>query len=117
MSADNGIYILKTKDDQYRIIHGINIGKIFDENGRFNELELALAFGLCRFTKNRDKAIILADKMNEEIHTEYGIKEFRIQLTWKHILGRAKIIAENKYKDGKIEDEYLVEKFSRILEM
>jgi hypothetical protein len=42
--------------------------------------------------------MVIAEAMNRRCQTEYGIKVFTFNKTWKHILADAKTIAEIKLK-------------------
>ena len=44
MSADNGVYILKTKD-QYRVTSAQAIESIFDANGKLKPIEVVWLWG------------------------------------------------------------------------
>jgi len=81
MSADNGIYILETKDG-FRVAHAQAIGNIHynaDETG-FNLREIYRYFHKGKFFKFKEEALKEACKMYEEIINdpicpivEYGI--------------------------------------------
>lgn len=97
MSADNGIYILKTKD-QYRVNHAQAIEIIFaDYNGeKLNPIEVLLVWGGCRYTRDELTAYKIAELMERKNRTEYGIRTFKYNKTWKHIVEDAKKEAEVK---------------------
>ena len=112
MSADNGIYILKTKD-QYRVTHAQAIENIYWEhdsryacyiNERTNKLvptRVIEYWGGCRYTRNPETAYKIAETMLKRIgFVEYGIRTFTYNKTWKHIVKDAK-------KKAEIEIEYL----------
>lgn len=106
MSADNGIYILKTKD-QYRVIHAQAIENVYWEhdnriayylNSRNNMLvpsRVVEFWGNTRYTKSEEIALKVANAMLNNIEKncgicEYGIRTFTYNKTWKHILEDAK---------------------------
>ena len=112
MSADNGIYILKTKD-QYRVIHAQAIENVYWEydsrcacytNERTNKLvptRVVEYWGCCRYTRSPETAYKIAETMLKKIgFVEYGIRTFTYNKTWKHIVEDAK-------KKAKIEIEYI----------
>ena len=112
MSADNGIYILKTKD-QYRVTHAQAIENVYWEydsryacyiNERTNKLvptRVVEYWGCCRYTRNPEMAYKIAETMLKRIgFVEYGIRTFTYNKTWKHIVEDAK-------KQAEIEIEYL----------
>ena len=112
MSADNGIYILKTKD-QYRVTHAQAIENIYyeydnicasDINYRTNKLiptRVVEYWGSCKYTHNPETAYKIAESMLKRISfVEYGIRTFIYNKTWKHIIEDAK-------KKAEIEIEFL----------
>jgi hypothetical protein len=98
MSADNGIYILKTKD-QYRVIHAQAIENLSWtplENYKYHLVPTRLVeyFGDSRYTRNPETAMKVATAMARSTPVlEYGIKTFEINLTWKQIVYKAKKLA------------------------
>lgn len=100
MSADNGIYILKTKDGQYRVTHAQAIERIYEycNPNRYDPLEVVLVWSRERCTKDYEKAMKIAEIMNKHKYTEYGIRIFTFNKTWKHIVEDAKWIAKEKLK-------------------
>lgn len=125
MSADNGIYILKTKD-QYRVNHAQAIERVFaDYNGKkLNPIEVMLIWGRCRYTKNELTAHQIANLMEKESRTEYGIRTFHYNKTWKHIVEDAKNEAEakkneiiSKHSTTDSYDKYRLQKYEWILSL
>lgn len=112
MSADNGIYILKTKD-QYRIAHLKAIDNvswsIIDgdwQNNKFTKgkcvpTRVVEMWGNCKFTRDEGKALRLAHKWAGSLPIcEYGVNIITYNKTWKHIL-------EDAQKYAKKELEYI----------
>ena len=79
MSADNGIYVIKYKEDDYRITHCTNIDDVFDEEGKpIKEVVDKLFPKRDAYTK--EKALLLAHELEEKILSdehfpilEYGV--------------------------------------------
>ena len=67
MSADNGIYILKTKDKQIRVIHTKAIENIFDLYGRYIPKQVKKYFDDVPYTKDMNVANNIAQKMFKDI--------------------------------------------------
>lgn len=110
MSADNGIYILKAKD-QFRVVHAQAIENVYGDcsysNNILNPLEVVRIWGNCRYTRHLLKAMTIAVSMDREYQTEYGIKVFEYKKTWKHICEDAKRRAEVELENIKNkEDSY-----------
>lgn len=108
MSADNGIYILKTKD-QYRVAHLQAIDNVlwsYARNGRQSRLvptRVVEMWGGGRFTRSREKALAIAYKWADRLPVcEYGVKIIRYNKKWKDILRDAKKYAkkEHEYING-----------------
>lgn len=102
MSADNGIYILQTKDGQNRVIHTQAIDNIFGskEDG-INCLNAYEYFCDSKVTLNKTTAMEIAGKMHAKYINEFGIVEYGIQpipvkLTWKQICEGALRMANDK---------------------
>ena len=99
MSADNGIYILKTKD-QYRVIHVQAIDNLFYSHISNNRdvlvpTRLVEYFGSCRYTRNFDTAMKVAKAIEFNLPIlEYGIKTFYIDKTWRQVVREAKVLAK-----------------------
>lgn len=102
MSADNGIYILKCKD-QYRVTHLQAIDNVFwshidrdwlNENSRRKKLvptRVVEMWGGCRFTRNFETALKIAHKWCSSLPIcEYGVNIITYNKTWKHIVEDAK---------------------------
>lgn len=124
MSRDDGIYILHTKDNQYRVSHAQAIENIYDDSGkRYDPFEVVRTWCDCRYTRDRAKAYEIASKMDIYWHnTEYGIKEYEYSKTWKHLLEDAKNIARNKLNEIENLEEnswndYIKEVCANILEL
>ena len=109
MSADNGIYILKTKD-QYRVIHAQAIENLYHSHINSYNSELVPTriiehYGDCRYTRDFDKAMKVATAMERRSgYTEYGIKIFHINKTWNQIVKEAKELAIKEIEKIKDDD-------------
>ncbi len=127
MSADNGIYILKTKDS-YRVRHAQAIENLFYSHlntyGNYDEIIPTRAvqiFGDCKFTRDYDKALKIAHKMEDSMYTEYGVKVFSTHKSWRKIVNEAKELAQKeidyllKSDRGSSWTKYQVENLQRIL--
>lgn len=129
MSADNGTYILKTIDGQYRVVMEQAIENIFTNysTDRYDPLQVVLTWGDCRYTKDKIKAYEVAETIERKWHgTEYGIKTFEYRKPWKYIVedakSQAKIIKENmlvlaKEKDLSWYEKYQLESAEKIINM
>jgi hypothetical protein len=74
MSADNGVYILKTKDGQIRVAHTNAINGLFDQKGNYIPEQITRHFGI-KYTKNMDKAVRIATNIKKRLPVcEYGIQ-------------------------------------------
>ena len=100
MSADNGIYILKTKEGQHRVIHAQAIENLwwsFTKMGTGETIcptRVVELFGDCQYTYNRNIGRSIAFSMAGNISIlEYGIREIYIDMTWNEIIKEAKINA------------------------
>jgi hypothetical protein len=96
LSADNGIYILKTKD-QYRVIYAQAIENLYwnplDESS-FDKLiptRIVEYYGKSKYTHNKDIVRDIAFNMARKTPVlEYGVREIIIDKTWKQIVKEAK---------------------------
>lgn len=93
ISADNGVYILRTRDPQYRVVGTNAIENIYYQDGRLCEnpvpekiLEL---WGECNHTKSLDKATEIAWGMVEDGEYEYGVRIIKVPYCWKEIVSKA----------------------------
>jgi hypothetical protein len=83
MSADNGIYILQSKDG-YRITHAQAIENLYwDEDQRcevqqLQPKKLERYFGKCKVFKTRREALKEADRLYQDIIKNCGICEYGI---------------------------------------
>ena len=95
MSADNGIYILKTKD-QYRVAHLQAIDNVYwsaisGEQEEVVSTRVVEMWGDCKFTRSASKALNIACKWARELPIcEYGVCIIEYDETWKRILEDAK---------------------------
>ena len=108
MSADNGIYILKTKD-QYRVAHLCAIDNVTwsvidgdwfynqETRGKLVPTRVVEMWGNCKFTRDEGKALSLAHKWASSIPIcEYGVQVVTYNKTWKHILQDAEEYAKKE---------------------
>lgn len=112
MSADNGVYILKTKD-QYRVAHLQAIENLswsaidgrwdFSEKAkeRYVPTRVMEMWGGCKYTRNREVAFQIAQRMVRNLRIcEYGIHVITYNKTWRRI-------AEDAREYAKKEVEYI----------
>jgi hypothetical protein len=99
MSADNGIYILKTKD-QYRVIHAQAIDNLWwsainsESQREMVPTRIVEYYGDTKYTRDELKALQIANSMAKNTYIlEYGIKTFEINKNWKQIVKEAKEMA------------------------
>ena len=129
MSADNGIYILKTKD-QYRVAHLQAIDNvswsIIDGNwqneketrGKCVPTRVIEMWGKCKYTRDENVSFKIAHKWASSLPIcEYGVNVITYNKTWKHIVGDAKKYAQKEIdyirKTGD-EDRWDVEQLKSI---
>lgn len=105
MSADNGVYILKTKD-QYRVIETQAIENIYfsfiepEKLGNHIIPTRVLEYwGNCRYTFNQETAMRVADRILKSVIEDYGVCEYGIRIfeydkPWKKIVQDAKCLAK-----------------------
>lgn len=91
MSADNGVYILRTKDRQIRVAHLKAINGMFDYEGKYITKQICRYFDGRRYTKNMDKAIKIAESIKRKLPVcEYGIQILPYcNKTWEQILSES----------------------------
>lgn len=125
MSADNGIYILRTKD-QCRVIHAQAIENLYysyikSYNDELVPTRVVEYFGYKKYTRDYDKALKIASYMADDCPIlEHGIKTIRTHKTWKQIIEEAKQLAvkELEYLKNEKEDswnKYYITKLERVL--
>lgn len=128
MSADNGIYILKTKD-QYRVAHiraieNLYWSAILSRYGGYYDCSKLIPtrvveiWGDCKFTRDENKALDIAHKWASKLPAcEYGVCVVTDNRTWKQILKDAQEYAKteidiiNKYDNG---DYWNIKKLQKI---
>lgn len=129
MSADNGIYILRTKD-QYRVAHlqaidnilwsameGVRQGGAWEEDG-YVPTRVVELWGDCSFTRDADQALDLAHMWEDRLGgCEYGVRVITCDKTWEQILEEAGDYAKEEIacirKQGR-EDWWNMERLQRI---
>lgn len=95
MSADNGVYILKT-GKQYRVAHLRAIDNLnYDCDGHYHDYFVSSSvlsmFGNCKYTYDANQAIGIACAIKDTLSMcEYGIVVLDAHKTWKQILNEAK---------------------------
>ena len=98
MSADNGIYVLKTKD-QYRVANLCAIDNVTwsvidgdwysneETRGKLVPTRVVEMWGNCKFTRDESKALSMAHKWASSLPIcEYGVNVITYNKTWKQIL-------------------------------
>lgn len=113
MSADNGIYILKTSD-QYRVIHAQAIENLYWSHIKPYNKELVSTrvieyYGNSKYTRSEETALKIANYMAKDTSIlEYGIVTISTCKTWNQIIREAKELAplelesiKNKSKDDR----------------
>jgi hypothetical protein len=125
MSADNGIYILKCKD-QNRVIHTQAIENLHWSYITQNSQEYLVPtriieyFGTSKFTRDIRKAVNVAQIMAKNYPIlEYGIQIIPCEKTWKQIEREAKLIAVEERKRLVPEsnyNKYIIEELNKIIE-
>lgn len=108
MSADNGIYILKTKD-QYRVAHLQAIDNVSwsiidgdwqnnkETRGKCVPTRVIEMWGRCKYTRDENIAFKIAHKWASSLPIcEYGVNIITYNKTWKHIVEDAKEYAQKE---------------------
>lgn len=123
MSADNGIYILNTKDS-YRVIHAQAIDNLYYSPLQNFGAELVPTrvieyFGNCRYTRDKEAAYRVAEQMAKKYPVlEYGINLIESPKSWKQIVIAAKELAQKElqYYEGKTGAliDYRVDRLEKI---
>lgn len=122
MSADNGIYILKTKD-QFRVAHLQTIDNVSwsyidgdwqnidSKRGKLVPTRVIEMWGDCRFTRNESIAKRIALEWASSLPIcEYGVSTVDYPKTWKHILIDAKKYAKQELEFCRINNSYICNK-------
>lgn len=123
MSADNGIYILKTKD-QYRVAHFQNAEYMYysaitdiysDEVVPSRAVEL---WGDGKFTRREEIALRLAHRWASGLPIcEYGVNLIKVNETWKDLMKEARTYAKREVeviKKAGTQDYWDMEKLQKI---
>lgn len=124
MSADNGIYILKTKD-QYRVTEIMAIDNIYwshTDGNHYPKLvptRVVEYWGNKRYTRSYETAMRVASAMLENTYIcEYGINIITFNKTWKYIVEDAKKYALDELKLLKEHEEnnkWEIERLQQII--
>ena len=91
MSANNGVYILKT-DNQYRVKHIQSIENLYwNSQGLYCDTmqpeQIVRLFGKCKHTYNAEKAIDIALNIQNNLSIcEYGIVLLDAKKSWREII-------------------------------
>lgn len=91
MSADNGVYILKTREGQYRVrnlqaIDNLNWSFIHFRPEHYVPTRILEYFGNCKYTYKSDVALQIAQNIYNHLPVcEYGIQTISIDRTWNRI--------------------------------
>lgn len=105
MSADNGVYILKTKD-QYRVAHFSAVENLYYNqldkgNNKLCSLEVVMEYANVKFTRKKEVALDIASNILKHLPIcEYGISFIETEKTWKKILIEAKKEARQIINSG-----------------
>lgn len=120
MSADNGIYILKTKD-QYRVAHLQSIENVSRSaidgdwqscgktRGKYVPTRVVEMWGRCKYTRDERTAFRIAHRWAERLPIcEYGVNVITYNKTWRHISEDAKRYAKRELEHiKKCKEEHL----------
>jgi hypothetical protein len=104
MSADNGIYILNTKEGQYRVIHAqaidnLNWSFIHFREEKYVPTRIIEYYGNCKYTYNKDMAMHIANNIYKWFpFVEYGIQIIPANRTWNQIKNDAINYAKQEIK-------------------
>ena len=91
MSANNGVYILKT-DNQYRVKHLQSIDNLYWNNDGLycddmQSEKIINMFGDCKYTHSAEKAFSIALMIQNSLSTcEYGVVLLDAKKSWKEII-------------------------------
>jgi hypothetical protein len=128
MSADNGVYILKTKD-QYRVAYAHAIENLWWNYVKRNSEQemvstrLVELYGKKRYTKDAETAMKVAQAIAKDSgYLEYGIQILTINKSWKQIVYEAKRLAPLEIatmKEGYNEKlwKYEIQRLEQIITM
>ena len=100
MSADNGIYVLRTRDNLRKVLHiqGIDLYWSWinggEETSKIQPQRLFQYFWNCQGTKNSKKAneiahILYRKEKRNYGYIEYGIREIKVPYTWDELRRKA----------------------------
>ena len=95
MSADNGVYILETKDHEYRVSEMKGVEYLYENildiySDELCSLKTVLAYEYTKSTKKLSTALIVAAKILKSLDVcEYGIKFIYSNKTWKQLCKEA----------------------------
>lgn len=107
MSADNGVYILKTRD-QYRVIETQAIENVYFSflhpevlSDKLVPTRILEYWGNNKYTFDKATAMRVAERILNKVLSDYGICEYGIRIyehdqTWKSIVHDAKDLAQKE---------------------
>lgn len=96
MSADNGVYILKTSDGQYRIatfqaVDNLYYNPLSPNNNELYSLAVFMQYENTKYTRNYAQAMTIAGDILQILSIcEYGIQFIETDKTWATICKEAK---------------------------
>jgi len=116
MSADNGVYILKT-NKQYRVKHLGAIDNLYWDYSIMQSIDTPVStrilemFGDCKYTYDHEKAFTIANNIFKKLPIcEYGIQLIDINMSWGMVLKKARIHINKEIQqcknDSKFTDEF-----------
>ena len=116
MSADNGVYILKT-NKQYRVKHLQAIDNLYWDYCKTQSQNTIVPtrvfemFGDCKYTYDHEKAFTIANNIFKKLPIcEYGIQLIDINMSWGMVLKKARIHINKEIQqcknDSKFTDEF-----------
>lgn len=95
MSADNGVYILKTSDNQFRVatfqaVENLCYNELNPDCIELNSLQVVLQYGGVEYTESCDIAMKTAMSILDElIICEYGIQFINTKKSWRTLCKEA----------------------------
>jgi hypothetical protein len=108
MSADNGIYILKTKDGQFRVNEFSAVENLWWSFEKFDSVKemvptrILERYGHLRYTRDFEKAMKVANAIKKKCYIlEYGIQILETNKTWNQIVREAKQLAPKEIESIK----------------
>lgn len=106
MSADNGVYILKTSDGQYRVetfqaVDNLYYNVLHPDYDDLCSLEVFMQYENTKYTKNYAQAMTIAGDILQKLFVcEYGIQIIDTKKTWATICEEARKEAKEVLAEG-----------------